>query len=106
MSLLNYIKEKGFELTKGREDDYSTMVEYGTYGRYTHKDGRCIYWGLNEKGRPPTLITPRPRILKMEKKGYLSGEYRDDNMFLCLQKETPEDIFKAMFDRSIVFNYL
>ena len=29
----------------------------------------------------------------------------DDAMNICLQKETPQDIYKAMYNKSIVFKY-
>ena len=76
MNLLEHIKTNGFKLTKGRDCNYSTMVKDGIYGEYTHEDGRVVYWGLSEFSKPPTLITPRPRILRKYKWLYIWRKYR------------------------------
>ncbi len=71
-----------------------------------------IIFGLNERHRPPTLISPRPTIkLKKIVKDSEGGEYmtfetqdRDDAMNIILDKIDFETIFKAMYDYSIVIN--
>lgn len=64
-----------------------------------------ICFGLHEKDKPPTLISPRPRIeVKRIKEGkeVIENEQYDDSMNVVL-KETPhEEIFKAMYDQNIV----
>ena len=115
MTLLKLIKKEGFIITRGRElGNYSTMIKDGIFTELTHSDGRVIYWGLNEIGKPPTLINPRPKILRKtnmqnclskEAVERIGNEFFDNNMNYCLHKEKPEDIFKAMFDKSIIFDY-
>ena len=105
----------------------STMVNLDQ--RYIHKDNRLmldkinlgisilddsfpfeclkgeIAFGLNEANKPPTLLYPRPRI---EIKRMLDGvivcedQCKDDNMNLVLMAMPFEQIFEAMFDRSIL----
>jgi len=80
---------------------------------FTFEDRKgVICFGLNEANKPPTLINPRPKIrVKRErdfngKKTILMEDERfDDSMNLALSKEEPEQIFKALFDSSIFFNY-
>lgn len=71
-----------------------------------------VCFGFNEKGKPPTLINPRPKIsvkrereINGEKQMVIEDQQSDDSMNLVLSKENPEEIFKALFDDSIVFNY-
>lgn len=73
---------------------------------YVHPDNPeiIITYGLNELGKPPTLIYPRPRI-QVTKEDRIYNEQYDDSMNLVFMKETFEDILKAIFDRSIVFKY-
>lgn len=71
----------------------------------------CV-WGLSEKGRPPTLIYPRPRIY-VKRREVIGGvecnviydNNRDDSMSICIEKEEPEVIAKAMFDDNLYFEY-
>ena len=72
---------------------------------FTWEDRKnIICFGLHEKGKPPTLIYPRPKIKVIRDSG-VSNECRDDSMNIVLQKENSEDVFKAIFDKSIVFEY-
>lgn len=96
MSLLIHIKKKGFKEVKDVQSNIRTL--------YIHEDGREVVYGLSEYKKPPTLIYPRPRILKTVN-GIIYDQLRDNTMNYCLQKESPEDILKAMFDQSIVFVY-
>jgi len=64
-----------------------------------------ICFGLHEVGKPPTLISPRPRIkLKRIKYGkvVIENELYDDSMNVVLKDIPHEEIFKAMYDKSIV----
>jgi hypothetical protein len=64
-----------------------------------------IIFGLSEKDKPPTLIRPRPRIKvsrTIEGKTYFQDEQYDDSMNIVLSKFSHEEIYKAMFDKSIV----
>ena len=64
-----------------------------------------ICFGLHEAGKPPTLISPRPRIeVKRIKEGneVIESEQYDDSMNVVLKDIPHEEIFKAMYDRNIV----
>ena len=65
----------------------------------------AICFGLHEVGRPPTLINPRPRIeIKRMKEGkvFIENEQMDSSMHVVLQHIDQEQIFKAMYDHSII----
>lgn len=98
-----YRKIQG-EYVQNNINDYSTMQGGGIDIRYI-KDNIEIIWGLHEFKKPPTLIYPRPRIILINKNGFTLNEINDDAMNICLKKESNEDIYKAMFDNSIVFKY-
>lgn len=64
-----------------------------------------ICFGLHEAEKPPTLISPRPRIkVKRIKNGkhITENEERDDSMNAALLHMPHEQIFEAMYDKSIV----
>lgn len=95
-------------------NDFSSMVVGGTDIRFIKdKDfENQIIWGLNEHGKPPTLIYPRPKI-KIKKHIEVMGithivyedESRDDSMNLCLSKENHHEILENLFDKNKVFEY-
>lgn len=58
-----------------------------------------IIFGLNERDKPATLIYPRP---KMQTGDIPTTCLGDDCMNAALQQFSPEEIFQAMYDRSIV----
>ncbi len=68
-----------------------------------------IMWGLNELHKPPTLTYPRPNIRVIRQNGEfhltILRQNFDDAMNLCLQRENHQDIYNALFDRTIEFNY-
>lgn len=71
-----------------------------------------ICFGLHEANKPPTLINPRPKISVKRERDFngkkmvvIEDQRFDDSMNLALSKEKPEQIFKALFDSSIFFNY-
>lgn len=84
-------------------NDYSTMIEGGLHIIYI-KDDVKIWWGLNEFGKPPTLCYPRPRVI-LRKENCSFSQMHDNVMNKCLLKELNEDIFKAMFDEMLYFEY-
>ena len=107
----NKYSENSMYLYPKPKNEISTMLVGGIYVIYM-KDNNYknrIIWGLNEAKKPPTLIHPRPKInVKTYKDNKLINrinELCDDAMNECLRNETPEDIFKAMFNKSIIFNY-
>lgn len=65
-----------------------------------------IIFGLNEYGKPATLIYPRPRIeISRLINGcrYVLKEEHDDNMNYVLMNYSFEEIFTALYDKSIIF---
>lgn len=71
-----------------------------------------ICFGLREAGKPPTLICPRPKIRIQKtiikgsfKRDIIITEEWDDAMNIVLKEIEYEDIFKAMFDKSICFEF-
>lgn len=114
--ILEVLQDNGFTFTQGFHPNYSTMVLGGTRSLLEDSKGNKVTWGLNEHKKPPTLLHPRPKIiLKRKYEGKndiifeneieILSELYDDAMNFCLQKESHEEIFKAMFDKSIVFEY-
>lgn len=82
------------------------FVEEGTLPTITLEDRKGeIIFGLHESKKPPTLIYPRPRIeIKRIKDGkiIIEGEYLDDSMNIVLNYVPHEEIFKAMYDNTII----
>jgi|SRR6185437_1037155 len=67
-----------------------------------------ICFGLNEQGKPATLVSPRPQIrITRTKNGEteLISQTSDDAMNHVLQCEDFEKILKAMYDKTIMFVY-
>lgn len=103
-----YIHETNEVLLKKIEQGKSVMDD-----DFTWNDRKgVICFGLHEANKPPTLIHPRPKIsvkrerdFNGEKQTVIENENFDDSMNLALSKEEPEQIFKALFDSSIFFNY-
>ncbi len=63
-----------------------------------------IVFGLNEVGKPPTLVYPRPNIeLNAGSKVYYND--RDNAMNTCLRLESNKDILFAMFNKEKKFKY-
>lgn len=77
--------------------------------RYIHKNHKVIIcFGLNERGKPPTLISPRPKIIVksyINDKLVLRDEKLDDCMNLVLLNEDLNLVYDSLFDKSICFNY-
>jgi hypothetical protein len=91
--------------------DYSTMREGGLDVRLIKGDSTFIY-GLHEFKKPPTLISPRPRIkvqktivLDSVKKDITISESEDDAMNIVLKEIEHEQIFKAIQDPSVCFEF-
>ena len=103
----DYIVSQGFVCDNSSMgyDNYSGG--YSSMGKifdcYIHADGRRIYYGLHELHKPPTLISPRPNVrVYRDEPNRIAWEDCDDNMNVILQKYTPAEIFRAMYDRTIV----
>ncbi len=91
--------------------DYSTMREGGLDVRLIKGDS-IFTIGLHEHKKPPTLISPRPKILIQKtiivdsvKKDIVINEIEDDAMNVVLKEVECEDIFKAIHDQSICFEF-
>jgi hypothetical protein len=63
-----------------------------------------ICFGLHEKDKPCTLISPRPTI-RVLKNNITLTEQNDDAMNIVLKEVDYEKIFKAMYDKSICFKF-
>jgi hypothetical protein len=103
-----YIHKTDEALLKKIEQGKSVMDD-----DFTWEDRKgVICFGLHEANKPPTLINPRPKISVKRERDFngkkmvvIEDERFDDSMNLALSKEEPEQIFKALFDSSIFFNY-
>jgi len=111
IKLSTFLIENGFivkRYTYNRKDGFSWVDGYQTpstmmdLDNYYIKGDVKIRIGLHEHGKPPTLISPRPRIL-MYRDGYVFDEQHDDSMNAVLQKYSNEEIFEAMFNKEKVF---
>lgn len=88
-------REWVFEVAKPT-DSFSSM---GNIHFVYIKGESKIWYGLNEFGKPPTLISPRPNVKEGEY--YHFNEYGDDIMNRSLKAIDAEKIYSAMFDTSI-----
>ena len=91
--------------------DYSTMREGGLDVILIKGDSTFVY-GLHEYKKPPTLISPRPKIkihktiiVDSVKTDVVINEIFDDAMNIVLKEVECEDIFKAIHDESICFEF-
>lgn len=65
------------------------------------KDGVEVVYGLNERGLPPTWISPRP-LVNFEHNGGVWHRHMSDNECNALmQRLTDEDFFNLMFTKTI-----
>ena len=91
--------------------DYSTMREGGLDVRLIKGDS-IFTIGLHEFKKPPTLISPRPRIkvhktivVDSVRKDITISESEDDAMNIVLKEVEYEQIFKAIHDKSVCFEF-
>jgi hypothetical protein len=115
--IIDIAKEQGFIMKSGTYPNFSTAMPGGVRSFFEHSDGRSFVWGLNQQGKPPTLIWPRPKIIKrVERTIYKIGssekieiifnanESEDDLMNELLQKIPHDEIFKEIFSPSKVYD--
>jgi len=102
-------KRHSIVLNKNNKVEYvnPTTNYYSSMGNvsfmYINGDSK-IQFGLNEAGKPPTLIYPRPTILKREGDAITAGySNRDDYVNRLLQNEDLERIFDSLFNDKIIF---
>ena len=103
MGFIEYIESQGFKKmvmsTKTfkleEPSEYAILSTMGYLDFRYVKGEKVITWGLNEHGKPPTLISPLPYKL-MELK---DNEYYGQNapMDRVLQKYSPEEILKELY---------
>lgn len=109
MSFEQFLIDKGFKKMilnlktwQYEPADNHVLSTYGpTEFRYL-KDDKEILWGLNERRKPPTLVSPRPQI-RMKRDGVYWNQERDDAMNIVLKTIDYDRIYEAMYDHSIVF---
>lgn len=92
------------EWTPATHTGFSTMVtcQY----KYIHPNGQECLFGLNEKDRPPTIISPRPNtIVKLSNssKYVIIGYVSDFIIGGLLNDKSPEEVFSIIFDPNYVF---
>jgi hypothetical protein len=75
-------------------------------GGITWKDRKNeIIFGLHEKDKPATLISPRPRMRVRRKRNseiVIEDETLDDSMNVALEKINEEIILTAMFTQIVI----
>lgn len=92
-------------LEKAKKHFISSLVNLDH--RYIHPEypENEIVFGLSEAGKPPTLKSPRPKIIGEKEICFNDGSKRiirsnvshlDDGMNKALQKYKPEEIYKAI----------
>lgn len=96
-----YFHVTDINVIKKIQDGKSVMDE-----DFTWEDRKGeICFGLNEAGKPCTLVSPRP-IIRIKRitngKEIIESEKFDDSMNVVLQKIEYKEIFKAMYDNSII----
>jgi len=108
------LTDKGYKVFEKSLDDKGKLIfiepttnYYSSMGNLTFtyiKGDRKVEFGLSEYGKPPTLVWPRPTILKREgdvvKAGY---SLRDDSVSRILQTEDLEKVYESLFNNSIIF---
>jgi hypothetical protein len=88
--------ENGENVKNFTENDYEKIIQYG----------------LHEYNKPSTLISPRPRIQVKRFRTYFEEQHKvieteknDDSINIVISKINFEEIYKAMYDKSIVFKF-
>ena len=103
-------KKMVFDTKEMRLKDYGDEI-LSTLGnldfRYV-KGNKTFIWGLHEFSKPPTLVSPRPKIevKRLDEDGNicLLNESLDDSMNLVLSKYEPKEIYEAI-DSGLCFKF-
>jgi hypothetical protein len=90
-----------------KEDKHSLStlgdIHYTYFPENVNPNGekpKGIRIGLNEVGKPPTLIHPRPRYhVKRNGEDFVDS---DDNINVILEQYSPKEVYNAILDRSII----
>lgn len=99
------------ELVSVKRFTLSSMSDLAAY--YLSDDNETIIYGLGERGKPPTLLSPLPRVFvkrpieddENPNAFVIDTESNQSSIEVMFQQESYEQIYEAMFDQSIVFRY-
>jgi hypothetical protein len=104
-----FINNKCVDVPCDGESNFSSL---GKLYNVWQKDGIEIKFGGSEKGKPPTLVSPRPNVI--HKNAYLDDNgnvydvilpIRDDDRMNIMLKEYPFDvIYESLIKREIFFD--
>lgn len=84
----------GIEITDAKDYHFSTMEPGGLYYEYI-KDGFITLWfGLNERHKPPTLVGPRKNLYQIINITHDGSE--DDNVNRLLKEYSPEQLYEII----------
>jgi len=91
------------ETTKHQLSTMAVLVYYYFKGNNPNP----ITFGLNQRGCPPTLIHPRPeiRITNKTDNGWIMMPITDAIMTRILDSVPHQQIYNAMFDRTLVLTF-
>lgn len=84
-----YSKDKSLTLIDESKCSFFSSIQDGCMYNILIKDNIEIYYGLSEKDKQPTLISPRP-----------IGCFSDDSINRTLQDNTPEEFFNLIFNKN------
>jgi len=86
-----------------RDNHFSTMTpsNLSYLSVYYKKEKETFIFGLREANKPPTLISPRPKIVvnyidNNDVLVKIKTEIEDDAMNICLLKQSPLEILEAI----------
>ena len=79
--------------------DIGPYSSLGTVQKKYLKDGKEILIGLSEKGKPVTLISPRPSVIRVGWNGTINHVFPDDDLTnRILQVVSNERILESLFN--------
>jgi hypothetical protein len=105
----SFLHSKGYRLKVYRNRELVSVKRFtlsfmGDSAAYYIKDNQTVIYGLKEKGKPPTLLSPLPQVFVKRETGTKSNTHQS-SIEVMFQQESYEQIYEAMFDQSIVFRY-
>jgi hypothetical protein len=109
MDFCSYLESIGFKPFRNINNKYvpctsdmsfSTMQSGMLYVYYLRNEDTFL-WGLNEFGKPPTLISPRPTILLHTQDDRILSPVSDDYMNRLLQTTEPKELYESIFNGTI-----
>lgn len=96
-----YIPRKGYEECNETNSFYSTMTPGGLDYRYLLNDHEIIY-GLDERGKPPTIVWPNP--FKQAKPLFEDNQIitPQDRIMRLIKEKTSEEIYKFITNENSI----